>query len=75
MFVRMCPDLPSSACVCLNQLHGLANRMGEEGVDLQRCVQSSFRTYLGGLPVVMVAEFGILGCEAQRSASPATKSE
>jgi hypothetical protein len=25
--------------------------------------------------VVMVAKFGILGCEAQRSASPATKSE
>jgi hypothetical protein len=37
--------------------------------------QSSFRTYLAGPAVVMVAEFGILGCEAQRSASPATKSE
>jgi hypothetical protein len=37
--------------------------------------QSSFRTYLVGPAVVMVAEFGILGCEAQRSASPATKSE
>jgi hypothetical protein len=37
MFVRMCPYLPFSARVCLNQHHWLANRMGEEGIDFQQC--------------------------------------
>ena len=37
MFVRMCPYLPFSARVCLNQHHWLANRMREEGVDFQQC--------------------------------------
>jgi hypothetical protein len=32
MFVRMCPYLPFSARVCLNQHHWLANRLTEEGV-------------------------------------------
>ena len=36
MFVRMCPDLPFSARVCLNQHHWLANRMREEGIDFQQ---------------------------------------
>ena len=36
MFVRMCPYLPFSAPVCLNQHHWLANRMREEGVDFHQ---------------------------------------
>src|SRR5208282_6246288 len=36
MFVRMCPYLPFSARVCLNQHHWLANRMREEGVDFHQ---------------------------------------
>ena len=37
MFVRMCPYLPFSARVCLNQHHWLANRMREEGIDFRQC--------------------------------------
>lgn len=37
MFVRMCPYLPFSARVCLNQHHWLAHRMREEGIDFQQC--------------------------------------
>jgi len=37
MFVRMCPYLPFSARVCLNQHHWLANRMREEAVDFEQC--------------------------------------
>jgi hypothetical protein len=33
----MCPYLPFSARVCLNQHHWLANRMREEGIDFQQC--------------------------------------
>ena len=36
MFVRMCPYLPFSARVCLNQHHWLANWMREEGVDFHQ---------------------------------------
>ena len=36
MFVRMCPYLPFSARVCLNQHHWLANRMREEGMEQDR---------------------------------------
>ena len=36
MFVRMCPYLPFSARVCLNQHHWLANRMREEGIDFRQ---------------------------------------
>jgi hypothetical protein len=36
MFVRMCPYLPFSARVCLNQHHWLAHRMREEGIDFQQ---------------------------------------
>ena len=35
MFVRICPYLPFSARVYLNQHHWLANRMREEGIDFQ----------------------------------------
>jgi hypothetical protein len=35
IFVRMCPYLPFSARVCLNQHHWLANRMREEGIDFE----------------------------------------
>jgi len=37
MFVRMCPYLPFSARVCLNQHHWLANRMRQEGIDFRQC--------------------------------------
>jgi hypothetical protein len=33
MFVRICPYLPFSARVCLNQHHWLANRLREENID------------------------------------------
>ena len=33
MFVRICPYLPFSARVCLNQHHFLANWMRSEGID------------------------------------------
>ena len=42
MFVRMCPYLPFSARVCLNQHHWLAHRMREEGIDFQQC-SNAFR--------------------------------
>ena len=37
MFVRICPYLPFSARVCLNQHHWLANRMREEDIDFKQC--------------------------------------
>ena len=37
MFVRICPYLPFSARVCLNQHHWLANRMRQEGIGFQQC--------------------------------------
>lgn len=40
MFVRMCPYLPFSARVCLNQHHWLALRMHEEGIDFQQCTNA-----------------------------------
>jgi hypothetical protein len=43
MFVRMCPYLPFSARVYLNQHHWLANRMREEGIDFQQCSNAFLR--------------------------------
>jgi hypothetical protein len=43
MFVRMCPYLPFSARVCLNQHHWLARRMEEEGIDFQQCTNAFLR--------------------------------
>src|ERR1700747_318330 len=43
MFVRMCPYLPFSARVCLNQHHWLANRMHEENIDFQQCSNAFLR--------------------------------
>jgi hypothetical protein len=40
MFVRICPYLPFSARVCLNQHHWLANRMREEGIDFKQCANA-----------------------------------
>jgi hypothetical protein len=37
MFIRMCPYLPFSARVCINQHHWLANRMREEHIDFRQC--------------------------------------
>jgi hypothetical protein len=36
MFVRICPYLPFSARVCLNQHHWLAHRMREEGINFRQ---------------------------------------
>jgi hypothetical protein len=36
MFVRICPYLPFSARVCLNQHHWLANWMRSEGIDFEQ---------------------------------------
>src|SRR5579864_4794645 len=43
MFVGMCPYLPFSARVCLNQHHWLARRMEEEGIDFQQCTNAFLR--------------------------------
>jgi hypothetical protein len=40
MFVRMCPYLPFSARVCLNQHYWLALRMREEGIDFRQCTNA-----------------------------------
>ena len=37
MFVRLCPYLPFSARVYLNQHHWLANRLRQEGIGFQQC--------------------------------------
>jgi hypothetical protein len=37
MFVRICPYLPFSARVYLNQHHWLANQMRAEGIDFRQC--------------------------------------
>ena len=43
MFVRICPYLPFSARVCLNQHHWLANRMREEGMEFKQCANAFVR--------------------------------
>jgi hypothetical protein len=43
MFVRMCPYLPFSARVCLNQHHWLANRMRVEDIDFEQCSNAFLR--------------------------------
>ena len=43
MFVRMCPYLPFSARVCLNQHHWLANRLREEDIDFQQSSNAFLR--------------------------------
>ena len=43
MFVRMCPYLPFSARVCLNQHYWLAARMREQGIDFQQCTNAFLR--------------------------------
>jgi DNA-binding transcriptional ArsR family regulator len=40
MFVRICPYLPFSARVCLNQHHWLAIRLRQEGIDFQQCTNA-----------------------------------
>ena len=42
MFVRICPYLPFSARVCLNQHHWLANQMREKGIDFKQCANVFF---------------------------------
>lgn len=37
MFIRVCPYLPFSARVCLNQHHWLAGRMAAEGITFRQC--------------------------------------
>jgi hypothetical protein len=43
MFVRICPYLPFSARICLNQHHWLANRMRSEGIDFKQCANAFLR--------------------------------
>ena len=43
MFVRICPYLPFSARVCLNQHHWLANRMRAEGMAFKQCANAFIR--------------------------------
>lgn len=43
MFVRICPYLPFSARVCLNQHHWLANRMREEGIEFKQWANAFVR--------------------------------
>jgi hypothetical protein len=43
MFVRICPYLPFSARICLNQHHWLANRMREEDIDFKQCANAFLR--------------------------------
>jgi hypothetical protein len=43
MFVRICPYLPFSARVCLNEHHWLANRMREEAIDFKQCSNAFLR--------------------------------
>src|SRR5215467_10891601 len=43
MFVRICPYLPFSARVCLNQHHWLAKRMREEDIDFKKCANAFTR--------------------------------
>jgi len=43
MFVRVCPYLPFSARVCLNQHHWLAKRMRTEGIDFKQCSNAFLR--------------------------------
>ena len=38
--LRMCPYLPFSARICLNQHHWLANRMHEEGISFKQCANA-----------------------------------
>jgi hypothetical protein len=40
MFVRICPYLPFSARICLNQHHWLANRMRQEGIEFKQCANA-----------------------------------
>jgi hypothetical protein len=43
MFVRICPYLPFSARVCLNQHHWLANRMREDDIAFKQCANAFTR--------------------------------
>ena len=43
IFVRMCPYLPFSARVCLNQHHWLANRMRKQDLDFEQCSNAFLR--------------------------------
>src|SRR6201997_5134819 len=43
MFVRICPYLPFSARLCLNQHHWLAQRMRAEGIDFKQCSNAFLR--------------------------------
>jgi hypothetical protein len=43
MFVRICPYLPFSARVCLNQHHWLAIRMRQENIEFEQCKNAFLR--------------------------------
>jgi hypothetical protein len=43
MFVRICPYLPFSGRVCLNQHHWLANKLRDQGVDFEQHANAFLR--------------------------------
>jgi hypothetical protein len=43
MFVRVCPYLPFSARVCLNQHHWLANKLRAQGIDFEQSANAFLR--------------------------------
>jgi len=43
MFVRICPYLPFSARLCLNQHHWLANRLRQEAIAFKQCANAFLR--------------------------------
>jgi hypothetical protein len=57
MLAPMCPYLPFSACVCLNQHYWLAARMREEGMDFQQCTNAFVRCAQPARPPARVGGF------------------
>ena len=57
MFVRICPYLPFSARVCLNQHHWLANRLRAEGIAFRQC-SNAFITCAAPARLQALAEVG-----------------
>jgi hypothetical protein len=54
MFVRICPYLPFSARICLNQHHWLANRLRENGIGFKQLANAFLNKF---------AQRGALGSE------------
>jgi len=59
MFVRICPYLPFSARVCLNQHHWFANRMRQEGIDFKQCANAFMRCSPNRLVFIVRPDYGL----------------